>query len=362
MVPAAIPRRTSSTQGLQPLRLTRDWRQVIALIKVAFGEALDADARRALQSMRPPPGLATVIGFFDSLALPGEGMMPGFVWLEGGRVVGTASVRRVHPYNNGWLVSNVAVHPDWQGRGIGRTLLETVLDFAQEHGGSWVVLQVRDDNAVARQMYESLGFRSIGEVVRLRRAKVGATVNSPPVEGLRPARWYDGGALYRLARTLTPHDILWADALKRDLYRTGRLNSWVSQMKGSYRRWWVQVKPGTFQSIGFQSIASAAEPRPNAAVGVEVDPREPWHRLRLLISSKDQDEHLASGLTAFGLGQLTHAASLPVEIEHPASDGATQSALADAGFERIYALTHMRLDFKESFQMAEVTRISKEQG
>jgi ribosomal protein S18 acetylase RimI-like enzyme len=339
------------------LRLTRDWRQVIALIEVAFGEALDADAQRALHSMRPPPGLATVIGFFDSLALPGEGMMPGFVWLEGGKVVGTASVRRVRPNNHGWLVSNVAVHPDWQGRGIGRALLETALDFSQDHGGSWVVLQVRDDNAVARKLYESLGFRSIGDVVRLRRAEVGATANSPPVEWLRPARWYDGGALGNMARTLTPHDMLWADVLNRDLYRTGRLNYWVSQMKGSYRRWWVQVKPRTFQSV-----ASAAEPRPNAAVGVEVDPRKPWHRLRLLISSKDQDEPLASDLTAFGLGQLTNAASLPVEIEHPASDGATQSALADAGFERIYALTHMRLDFKESFQMADVTTTSKEQG
>ena len=116
--------------------------------------------------MRPPFGLATVIGLLDSLALPGEGMMPGFVWLEGGRAVGTASVRRVRPYNHGWLVSNVTVHPNWQGRGIGRALLEASLDFAQDHGGSWVVLQVRNDNTVARQLYESLGFHSIGEIVQ----------------------------------------------------------------------------------------------------------------------------------------------------------------------------------------------------
>lgn len=340
MVPATIRRRSSSASGLQPLHVARDWRQVIALIEVAFGEALDADARRALRSMRPPPGLALLIGFFDSLALPGEGMMPGFIWLEGGRVVGTASVRRVHPYDHGWLISNVAVHPDWQGRGIGRALLEASLDFAQDHGATWVVLQVRDDNMVALRLYESLAFQPIGEVVRLRRAETSDITDPSPVEGLQPARWYHGSALHSLARTLTPHDILWADALNRSLYRTGPLNHMVTRLKGRRHQWWVQLTPK-----GLQSVAPWAESRLRAAVGVAVDPRTPWHRLRLLISPKAQDEQLTSGLIIFGLSQLVDAPSLPVEIEHPASDSVTQCALAEAGFERIYALLHMRLNF-----------------
>jgi hypothetical protein len=92
------------------------------------------------------------------------------------------------------------------------------------------------------------------------------------------------------------------------------------------------------------SFALGAESRFRAAVGIEIDPRTPWHRLRLLTSPKVQDKQLASDLIAFGLSQLADAVPLPVEIEQPASDNVVQSALTHAGFERIYALIHMRLD------------------
>jgi ribosomal protein S18 acetylase RimI-like enzyme len=339
VVPATIRRQSSSADGLQPLRLARDWHQVITLIEVAFGEALDADAQRALRNMRPLPGLAPLIGFFDNLALPGEGLMPGFVWLEGGKVVGTASMRRMHSYDDGWLISNVAVHPDWQRRGIGRAVVEASLDFAQDHGGRWTVLQVRDDNATARRLYESLGFQSVGEVVRLRKADARETIEPVPVEGLRPANWTDGSALYSVARTLTPYDVLWADAMNRDLYKTGPLEPLVTRLNGRRRRWWVQA--GTKDP---QSITHRAEPRVRSAVGVEVNPSTPWHRLRLLVSPKSQDHQLAAGLITFGLSQLADDPALPVEIEHPASGETVQSALAEVGFERKYALIHMRLN------------------
>jgi ribosomal protein S18 acetylase RimI-like enzyme len=307
------------------------------LIEVAFGEELDVDALRALRSMRLPPLLAPLIGLSDSLALPGEGMMPGFVWLEGGRVVGTASIRRVHPSSSGWLISNVAVHPDWQGQGIGRALLEASLDYAQNYGGTWVVLQVRDNNAVARGMYKNLGFRAIAEVTRLRRPALYKANDTIPGGGLRPARWWDGSALYSLARSLTPYDVLWPDSLNRDLYRTGSLNRLIARLKGYDRRWWIWEK-------GTQSGPSWAGPRFRAGVGVELDSRAPWYRLRLVVSPKAQDEALARDLITFGLSQLADPSPRPVEVEYPASDTATQSALSEAGFKRAYAFIHMRLD------------------
>jgi GNAT superfamily N-acetyltransferase len=127
----------AASNGLHPLRLRHHWRPVLSLIELAFGEALDAEARRALQGMRPPALIAPLIALLDDLSPPGEGMMPGFVWLENGHVIGTASVRRVHASSRGWLISNVAVHPEKQGRGIGRALLEACLDLAQDHGGTF---------------------------------------------------------------------------------------------------------------------------------------------------------------------------------------------------------------------------------
>jgi GNAT superfamily N-acetyltransferase len=316
------------------LNLARDWRQVIQLIELAFGETLDAEARRALHSMRLPGPFTSLIALLDGLSPPGEGMMPGFVWVQGGCVVGTASVRRVHSLSRGWLISNVAVHPDWQGQGIGRALLEASLDFAQAHGGAWVILQARDSNQVARQLYESLGFGVIGRVDRLRLATLAEAKVEPDAalaRRLRPAGWLDGIALLQLARALTPHDVFWADTLNRDLYRTGLLDYLVGWLQGYRRRWWVVNEPDR----AFR-----------AAVGVEVDARNDWHRLRLLILPEAQDEELASDLIAFGLAQLAGARVLPVEIEQPQSAQAVQSALAGVGFEPIYALVHMRLNLK----------------
>jgi ribosomal protein S18 acetylase RimI-like enzyme len=341
MVPAVV-RRGPSGNGLQPLRLTRDWRQVLALIELAFGDALDVEARRALHSMRLPPLLAPLIALLDQLSLPGEGLMPGFVWREGGRVVGTVSVRRIHPYGHGWLISNVAVHPDWQGRGIGRALMVNSLDYARDYGGAWAVLQVRDRNAVARRLYESLGFRAIGKVARLQKPGAGVIAGSPAASALRPARWNEGSALISLARTLTPYDVLWVDSLNRELYRTGPLTRFVDRLSRRQRRWWIRDEPGVVPKTG----APWTKPKIGAAVGVEIDPRTPWHRLRLLIAPRAPDARLAADLIDFGLRQLVHAAPLPVEIEHPASDETTQSALAEADFERLYTLVHMRLDLQ----------------
>jgi ribosomal protein S18 acetylase RimI-like enzyme len=349
VVPATI-RRGPSAEGLQPLRIGRDLRQVIDLIELAFGDALDSEAQRALNSMQLPAWLAPIVGLFDSLALPGEGMMPGFVWLHDGKVVGTASVRRAHTFHQGWLISNVAVHPDWQGQGIGRALLEASLEFAQDYGGSWVVLQVRDDNVVARRLYESLGFRQIAKINRFRRAAIPNDVQAPsevssPPENLEAARWSDGGALSALVRSQISQDVLWPDALNRDVYQTGPWQRVTNRLQGRRRRWWVQRenagRPGHSASNSTRLRSGIS-----AAVGIELDRRTPWHRLRLVLSPEAQDEEQASGLIAFGLGQLKDAASLPVEIEHIDSDAATGAALMESGFQTIYALVHMRLSLK----------------
>ena len=74
MVVADTVRRGSSPDGLQPLRLARDWRQVIPLIELAFGEDLDAEARRALRSMRLPPGLSGLIASTTGTCAPITGV------------------------------------------------------------------------------------------------------------------------------------------------------------------------------------------------------------------------------------------------------------------------------------------------
>lgn len=60
-------------------------------------------------------------------------------------------------------IVDIAVAPDLQGQGIGRALMEQVEETALKNEFDTVTLQVRKGNAKARSLYESIGFRDMGE-------------------------------------------------------------------------------------------------------------------------------------------------------------------------------------------------------
>jgi ribosomal-protein-alanine N-acetyltransferase len=59
-------------------------------------------------------------------------------------------------------ILNIAVDPAHQGRGIGRALLYSLLNFAAEHGESRGMLEVRESNSRAQRLYLSAGFEIVG--------------------------------------------------------------------------------------------------------------------------------------------------------------------------------------------------------
>jgi [ribosomal protein S18]-alanine N-acetyltransferase len=78
----------------------------------------------------------------------------------GGTVVGYAGISRLGrtpPFE--YEVHTIGVDPAYQGRGIGRRLLEDLLAFAD---GGVVYLEVRTDNEAAIALYRSVGFEQIG--------------------------------------------------------------------------------------------------------------------------------------------------------------------------------------------------------
>ncbi len=158
---ASITVQTQSAQigPLRPLNILRDLPQVADLIELCFSSTMDDDGQSYLQQMRRASrdnGFLRWAGqVVDSASLP----LTGFVWEENGRIIGNASlVPHTFKGKKIALIANVATHPDYRRRGIGRALTERVMASARQKGARELWLHVRDDNPTAIKIYTDLGF------------------------------------------------------------------------------------------------------------------------------------------------------------------------------------------------------------
>lgn len=75
---------------------------------------------------------------------------------------------QVMGYGGMWLildeahVTNVAVHPQARGRGIGKALMKTLIQETVDRRLKRMTLEVRKSNETALAMYRKLGFRMSG--------------------------------------------------------------------------------------------------------------------------------------------------------------------------------------------------------
>lgn len=53
---------------------------------------------------------------------------------------------------------NISIAKEFQGRGLGRKLLEHIIAKARQHGGQMMFLEVRPSNKPAIRLYEDMGF------------------------------------------------------------------------------------------------------------------------------------------------------------------------------------------------------------
>jgi ribosomal protein S18 acetylase RimI-like enzyme len=158
---SAITQTLSSNTGrMRPFDVRRDLNAVADLVEQCFADTLDNDGRRYIDQMHSAASnprllrLAAMVG--DRAPLP----LNGYVWEEGGRVVGNLSL--IPFINQGqrlYLIANVAVAPPYRRQGIARALTRTAIQHARQRGGRAVWLHVREENDAAFRLYYSLGFR-----------------------------------------------------------------------------------------------------------------------------------------------------------------------------------------------------------
>ncbi len=59
-------------------------------------------------------------------------------------------------------INNIAVHPDFRGKGIGEALMRYAIAKVKERGATFVTLEVRVSNGSAVRLYKKLGFEVLG--------------------------------------------------------------------------------------------------------------------------------------------------------------------------------------------------------
>jgi ribosomal-protein-alanine N-acetyltransferase len=91
------------------------------------------------------------------LAMPGAG---GIVARDGGEDVMGFALSRIA--GGECEILSLAVDPLYRRRGIGRTLLNAAVEWAQISRASAVFLEVAEDNDAARTLYVAHGFEAVG--------------------------------------------------------------------------------------------------------------------------------------------------------------------------------------------------------
>jgi GNAT superfamily N-acetyltransferase len=317
--------RDDSQAKIRPFDPFRDVGPVAELIGVAFGDMLDPAGRAVLQEMRAVARWGPFLWPLQWSGFGDMGSAPGFVWEEEGRVVGNVSLRRalgctVH------LIGNVAVHPDWQGRGIGRALMEKALEELTRQGAMWAGLEVQADNEAACQLYERLGFKEVGRILHMLRPASPLQLDEPPSHaGLRKGRGRDSAALFSLVCAMVPEPQRSLLEIRSGDYRPDwqrALDLWFERRREA---WWV-VEEG-------EDI--------RGAVRVVCERKRRPDRLEVLVSPgrEGRFERVLVHRAMFNLRGL-HRRMVEIQIPGPSSSLVT--VLESLGFRELRVLVQMQ--------------------
>lgn len=202
--------------------------EVLGLVESGFGDELDPQGWKMLRQMQQiyqPTALARAV--YGSIT-----DTDGFVCHQDGAIIGNLSLRHAHPRSSrGRLIGNVVVHRDHRGQGIGRALMERAIEAARQEQAAWIGLEVRADNTVAAQLYQHLGFQTVGTTEHMLRPK-GLSWPSVSKPDRTWRRFYsqDSHRWKQLAARIHSCDQQLVLELRRDLYNFRRFERWLDRV------------------------------------------------------------------------------------------------------------------------------------
>ncbi|CAL9557979.1 hypothetical protein SUDANB120_04582 [Streptomyces sp. enrichment culture] len=171
-----------------PLDLAARVDEALRVQAVAFGlsEEEVGIRRYIVQRHMTCPGARALGAYTD------DGALAAFVYgMPNDRSYWWSSI--VEPYlraegRDGWLdgsfvITELHVHPGFQGRGVGRALITRITDSAAEPRS---ILSAIDAESPARRLYRSLGYTDLARQVHFPSASLPYAVMGAPLPLLRP--------------------------------------------------------------------------------------------------------------------------------------------------------------------------------
>ena len=320
-------------EGLRPVNLRSDLRPLADLIELVFADSMDSSGRSAIREMRYLSHMGYALKLISRMNDLALGISLGFVYVLDGKLVGNVSVYPAgYPKALGetWILANVAVHPDYQRRGIAGRLVSASLDMIRRRGGARVVLQVNYDNLSARRLYERQGFIHEGSwriwrrsgFVRSHSAEAGL-----PVSRARSDEWLSEFALAQAARPNAKGGIGWLKPIHEAEFNIPlwkRLLQLIS-LSGAERL--VIRGPSETEflaSCWLESAAGFSSVRAWLYFAPQVDPALYAEALLNYVVSRHERS--------------------TIHVEHPRDDQITNELLRRRQFKISRELWHMRLD------------------
>ncbi len=318
--------------GVRRVDLNNDMGAIADLIELCFGPRMDAGGRSTINEMRALSRMGPLLPMVALVDEVVKGIGQGFVWEEDGQIVGNVTLtaaRQPRELDRITTVANVAVHPDYQRRGIARQLMEISLETIRAAGETAAILQVEADNDPARLLYERLGFRLERTWHRWRRSSHSALplrLTAGPRLTLRRGDWRED---YALAERIFPPErggLGWQRPLHPREFRRTPLQQVADFLAGtSLAHWSLYEESRLAGSLWARTRFGSA-----------------LSRLTLLVHPEWQGR-LEPYLLNVGVWQLA-SGYRSLYCEHPADDQAASDVFRRNEFHPHRTLHHMRLD------------------
>ena len=329
---AALAQRRAD--GLYPTNFVRDLAQIADLIELCFAAQMDSGGRSAVSEMKVISHLGPLVWLLALIDRYVAGLGSGFVWRVNGKVVGNVSLYRAgaHPrLGPGWMIANVATHPDFRRRGIAVALMEATIERARRQGGDWVSLEVEADNTGAQALYERLGFARYETLTLWENPAFYGSLTPVGTARwpVRRRRWADNQAEIALIFDRARRGaMIWTQPIDQQMVTSGPSELLDIALTGTARERGV--------------LDDAAMPgRLAGSLWVEL---HGWHSARItqFVDPELSDPAAGQSLLTFLLGSGSYDGwSLRVET---VQDETTAAYLRRLGFRQTRALTQMRLD------------------